>query len=85
MNSESIRCRSIRWLLRANHRTSKDDALNFIIYNMSINTCKLLQAYKIRIEDLLFSVIPDMDCVYEIIKYGNLLNPFYVHFSPIDL
>jgi hypothetical protein len=83
MDCEIMRCRSIRWLLCANSHMSRDDALNFIIYDLYVlqNAKILLKGYILRIEQLLFAVIPNMDCVHIIIENANLLSPFYKVFK----
>ena len=74
-----MRCKSIEWLLNANRDTSRRYALNFILNetNLTFNTIVLFYDYQYHLEQLLYCVIPDIDCIKLIIQHGGLLSPFH--------
>ena len=74
-----MRCKAVKWLLNANTYTSRYYALNFILYEIdsTLNTIILSCDYKYHLEQILYRVIPDVDCVKLIIEYGRLLSPFH--------
>lgn len=74
-----MRCKAIKLLLNANRYTSRHYALNFILYDMNLTFKRivLFYDYKYHLEQILYCVIPDMDCVKLIIQHGGLLSPFH--------
>lgn len=83
MNHERHRCQAVRWLLKADPSTDKELALNFILFDVDVkmNRSILLENYIKKIEELLFQVIPDTDCVYIIISKSELIDKFYKVFK----
>lgn len=81
------RCRSIRWLLAAHPHVPKSLALGYIIEPFSIiqNCKKLLQNYKKELKKILFTMLPNSDCVDFIIEHGDLVGLFCNKFNFISL
>ena len=76
MNNEQERCKAIRWLLSANKRTPLVPSLYFIVFDEKIDECTFLlyNNYKKSIYDVIFSFIPDSDCVNLIMNSSNFVS-----------
>lgn len=81
MNDENViqRCKSIRWLLHAHPCIPKRLSLNYILYDYCSYKIykKLLKNYYEELQNVLYKVIPSIDCANIIIEYANLMVPFY--------
>ena len=78
MQSDSDRCRAIRWLLHAHPTAPKELSLTYIInelYEQYLGR-RLFIDYMRTLESVLYVKIPDRDCVLMIIALADLQKPF---------
>lgn len=83
MNIEQKRCSAIRWLLTANKNAPIKTCLYFILFEEKTEECTFLlyNNYVKTLYDIIFSFVPDNDCVKLILNYSYLDGLFIRYFS----
>ena len=86
MSIEQKRCNSIRWLLNANKKAPIKTCLYFILFEENIEeyTFLLYNNYVKTLYDVIFSFVPDNDCVNLILKY-SYADELFIRYFPVFL